>query len=534
MPKKHILFWLSFFACFQSRAQNLVPNPGFEEYISCPSATGKRQTSIISWMQATGGALDYFNRCSKAAGVPQNSAGKQDAKNGDAYIGIIAYHDKLRSYAQAELKQALIAGTIYHVEFSVCLAENSKYAVGNIGAFFSAEKIESKHETVYECSETIDDRGTKKVIYGLCKPQVRNSTSSFITDVDEWTTISGSFKAKGGEKYITIGNFYSTEGTPALQSNGKNPYAYYYVDDVALYQTGTKPEPFPRGGFIPEEAQAVYRNQPVANNETKKTAQSKMETKNASITTEYIALADNRAKTGEQKETLNTKTIREEKTEKVISKTGEKKTSKQPVKETQTEKSNQQDAEIMEAMIEKALAEKQTKESKAKKEAILKQSQQSDNNEPGNQSIVKLPSAASEGELEAMVEKALAEKMKQKTPEQQAKAKATILRQLYFEKNSAVILPESEDQLIMLAELMTENSEMKIEIAGHTDETGTEELNKQLSLQRAQAVVNFLIMLDIEPYRLSYKGYGSTRPLFNNDTPEGREKNRRVEFRVVQ
>ena len=80
---------------------------------------------------------------------------------------------------------------------------------------------------------------------------------------------------------------------------------------------------------------------------------------------------------------------------------------------------------------------------------------------------------------------------------------------------------------------MEENPSMQIEVRGHTDNTGDKAYNDQLSLSRARAVVNYLIDHGIESYRLKSRGYGSSRPLDSNETEEGRQQNRRVEFLIL-
>lgn len=500
MLKNNTTFCICLLACIQSQAQNLVPNPGFEEYITCPKETGKRQTNLISWTQPTAGAMDYFNRCSSTCGVPANSMGKQEPKNGDACIGLTLFHEKHRSYAQSELKQVLIAGNTYNVEFSVSLSEKSKYAIGNIGAYFTAAKLENKSEGVLECFETFDERGTKQVIAGLCKPQIRNASSSFISDTDEWITISGSFKARGGEKYIIIGNFYTSDGTKAMDMDGKNPNAYYYIDDVAIYQTGTKPEPFPSAGFIPEEG--ITRSNELVNTRIKKETLKK----------------ENSLPVSKQPATVGAKP---EPVKPEVTQTKPAPAPTQPDKPlivAEKKADEEKQAADREAIIEKQLAEKEKAETEQTVEEKLAALD------------IKTP--------EEQVEQMLSEKETQKKPEPlpaaQTKSKPTILRQLFFEKNSATILPESEDELIMLQDLLLSNPAMRIEISGHTDESGDEDMNKTLSVARAQAVSNFMQMLEIDASRMTCKGFGSSRPLFNNDTNEGREKNRRVEFRIIQ
>jgi len=109
-----------------------------------------------------------------------------------------------------------------------------------------------------------------------------------------------------------------------------------------------------------------------------------------------------------------------------------------------------------------------------------------------------------------------------------------VLRNIFFEFNSAELLAESTAELEILAAFMKENSSVKIEIEGHTDNIGKPAYNQQLSEQRAKAVYDFLISQGIEEKRLTYKGYGETQPMASNDTEDGRAQNRRTEFRIVE
>jgi outer membrane protein OmpA-like peptidoglycan-associated protein len=74
---------------------------------------------------------------------------------------------------------------------------------------------------------------------------------------------------------------------------------------------------------------------------------------------------------------------------------------------------------------------------------------------------------------------------------------------------------------------------MKIEISGHTDNSGSPVINAKLSTDRAKAVVDYLVKKGIDQSRLSHQGYGSDQPIADNATAAGKAKNRRVEFKVV-
>jgi outer membrane protein OmpA-like peptidoglycan-associated protein len=81
---------------------------------------------------------------------------------------------------------------------------------------------------------------------------------------------------------------------------------------------------------------------------------------------------------------------------------------------------------------------------------------------------------------------------------------------------------------------MKENGQIKIEISGHTDLTGTEPINLTLSEARAKTVVEYLVQNGIDRTRINFKGYGSSQPIADNTSASGRAKNRRVEFKILE
>ena len=110
---------------------------------------------------------------------------------------------------------------------------------------------------------------------------------------------------------------------------------------------------------------------------------------------------------------------------------------------------------------------------------------------------------------------------------------AVVLNNVFFESNSYELKNESKTELNTLIELLTKNPTLTIEIGGHTDNSGIEKDNQDLSQNRAKSVYDFLISKGIAATRLSYKGYASTKPLSDNKTAEGKAKNRRTEFIVT-
>ncbi len=107
------------------------------------------------------------------------------------------------------------------------------------------------------------------------------------------------------------------------------------------------------------------------------------------------------------------------------------------------------------------------------------------------------------------------------------------LKNIFFETDKFELLPRSYVELNKLLKLMQENSNMVIEIRGHTDIRGKNNYNKYLSRKRAKAVVLFLIDNGISPARMQYNGFGSDLPIAENTTSEGMQLNRRVEFKIL-
>lgn len=108
-----------------------------------------------------------------------------------------------------------------------------------------------------------------------------------------------------------------------------------------------------------------------------------------------------------------------------------------------------------------------------------------------------------------------------------------VLRNLYFEFDSYEFLPESLPELEKLFAFLNENPALSVEIGGHTDNTGSSAYNQALSEKRAEAVVKYLVEKGIPASKMSFKGYGFSKPVAPNDTEEGKQQNRRTEITVT-
>ncbi|MDA3953416.1 MAG: OmpA family protein [Bacteroidales bacterium] len=108
-----------------------------------------------------------------------------------------------------------------------------------------------------------------------------------------------------------------------------------------------------------------------------------------------------------------------------------------------------------------------------------------------------------------------------------------VLNNIFFETNKATIKVESTTELERLANLLIENPTIRLEISGHTDNVGSFRANQKLSESRAKSVVDYMVSKGVGSSRLEYKGYSFNQPIADNNTAEGRGKNRRVEFKVL-
>lgn len=228
-------------AAYPQTEQNLVFNPSFEEYRECPRKIDALGTLTIvdAWFQPTAGSADYFNVCgSRECGVPRNKLGVQHPHSGDGFCGIYCSKTDYREYLQTQLKEPLKAGKQYKVSFYVSLSEYSSGAVATIGALFTSERVSDTVRRVLMRKEVRHIApGVSQTVASYYEPQVVNDFNRVLDDTEGWMLVSGTFEAKGGEQFLTIGNFF-----PAPQSNLTDldsltyllPGAYYYIDDISL------------------------------------------------------------------------------------------------------------------------------------------------------------------------------------------------------------------------------------------------------------------------------------------------------------
>ena len=353
--ERYLLLFFFVLFTFICNGQNLVINPGFDiKTTGCP----KFNESInlcAGWIRSKTFSADYFHRCVPPnqrmnLGVPHNMFGYQEARSGDAYAGISFTNEALVS----RLIRPMVKDSIYKIEFFVNLSDSSNVGTRYLDMYISNRELRYRTDSRNLISNFLLDH----------PPQIQNPRDRYLIDTENWTSISGTYIAKGGEQYIAIGGFYPYHDSivHVLRSERtlKKSYrdwekhvGYYYVDDVSIIPIGMN-----------WQTNIYY-----------------------------------------------------------------------------------------------------------------------------------------------------------------------VLRYVFFDFDEIELVSESVDELTRLSDHLKKFPTYNINIKGHTDDFGTDEYNSVLSLNRAEAVVDWLINVgNIDPIRITYSGAGRHEPIADNETEEGRSFNRRVEF----
>jgi len=206
----------------QARLQtvNLVANGDFE--LALPSASTHPNNAAVSWsgIDTTFPAYYYIN-------WPTPPTGYQLARSGKAYIGTSFYSCNTcdRWYPRNRLKNNLESSISYCARYFVVNTNNNRVAIDAYGLY-----------SVDSSLDTITTYG-KHLVY--LNPQVQHPSGNIITDTLNWTAISGTFVAQGGEKYLVLGNFLSNAATNTLLINTPTYVTMFndiYIDDVSLIE----------------------------------------------------------------------------------------------------------------------------------------------------------------------------------------------------------------------------------------------------------------------------------------------------------
>jgi OmpA-OmpF porin, OOP family len=214
-----------------AQAQNLVRNGGFELFRACPGDYSQDPAEFYAtdWSSATAGTPDYFNACSHGeADVPHNWAGTAEPYEGVGYAGLylwMANGKNYREYLQTQLDQRLMKDSLYYIEFYYKLSSYSKYSIDRIGLLLTDSILRLTNDRVVNLPPT----------FSVVKD------SALTKETGLWEEGRFVYKARGGEQFLTIGNFFEDFATRHYKIQFRptpQPMlaeaAYYYVDEVRV------------------------------------------------------------------------------------------------------------------------------------------------------------------------------------------------------------------------------------------------------------------------------------------------------------
>ena len=526
-------------------------------------------------------------------GASDNRLGQQAAFKGDGYAGIITYQNdktsgfslknmtvvetegygKYSEYITTKLDASLTAGKSYKFTYYVSLAENSGYAVSGFGAHFSKDAMKQKSNA-----------------YIMTTPQV--ITSNVVDSKSNWTEISGTFTATGGEQYVTIGVFNEPTSSKAVAGgNGVNGIrAYYFVDGVSI-GSGVPEKDSDKDGLSDavEASLGTNPNNPDSDGDglndgeevtgvdspsTKIVASMKSDPKNPCdpIKTGGDCDADGDGLTNAQEAKLGTDPNNPDSDgDGVNDKMDEcptvKGTEKGCPKIDNTGVDSDKDG-LSDAMETKIGTNPKNPDSdgdglndgeeflgKDQASTKLVSTKKSDPKDPcdpistgltcdpdgdglTNAQEATLGSNPTNPDTDGDGVKDGADNCPLDPGTVAAKGcalDADLLAQIkaaseniYFNSGKSTIKTESYPDLDKLAAILMAHPEVKASIEGHTDSQGDNTMNLNLSKARAKAAKDYLIQKGVKADHLSSEGYGETRPVADNGTSAGRAKNRRV------
>ncbi len=219
---RELILMLFLFVGTFSHSQNLFPNPGFEEVIGCPGASVFLQ-NVKAWHKISDhkGTPDQFYGDCDYNGLNNSMAPGQKPFDGIGYVGCFAYGSDLREYFTAELISPMLKDSVYEIEFYVLPASGYGTMINSFGVHFSY----------------MEPRGNNDLKAIPLEEHVGNRSGRIISDTVNWTKISGKYKAKGGEYFVTFGNFRTDIATKSLMIKEnciRSDRSYMLVDGVSL------------------------------------------------------------------------------------------------------------------------------------------------------------------------------------------------------------------------------------------------------------------------------------------------------------
>lgn len=220
-----------------SRAQNLVVNPSFEEHTSCPTGANATTyhntiTLVTGWGTPTISS-DYFHVCGDEwTGVPSNHLGYayQYPQNGDAYAGFSLWSGSwgipgnAAEYLEGSLSSPLEQDSFYLVELYASLHDNSRIATDEFSLLFT--------DTFFSMPSAISGMFTSLII--AAAPQLNNRPGYFLANQEAWMPLRWVYKARGGERYFTMGVFRPSDEIHWVEIREFGRPTYIFIDDVRI------------------------------------------------------------------------------------------------------------------------------------------------------------------------------------------------------------------------------------------------------------------------------------------------------------
>ncbi len=232
--KKLLLTIVLVYSCLSTFAQNLIPNPSFEDFTECPSAHEQIQLAF-PWKNLTL-STDYYNACNSDnfISVPYNFGSFQYAKTGDAYGGFALFtidnepDFNQRDYMVTPLTLNLEKDSFYTIEFFINRSNRSHAACDCLDIW------------LLDSTELVIPNPLFNGFIENATPQLHSPKDFFLVDTLNWIRLGWTYQANGSENMIIIGNFNTDEATNYIETDGSDFSAYYYIDDVTVKKISKK------------------------------------------------------------------------------------------------------------------------------------------------------------------------------------------------------------------------------------------------------------------------------------------------------
>jgi outer membrane protein OmpA-like peptidoglycan-associated protein len=581
----YILIVFFVLAGIDTSAQNLVLNYNFDNAFTCPHhyTTTAVKELVPHWTNPNKGTPDHFHACSDSlAGVPDNFAGFIYPFDGRAYVGLIlrevfdSTHKNVqgvsREYLQTRLTEPMMRNKLYCVSLYYAHASRSAYAVDALGVAITRDQIRTR------------DPGNI-----VQMPQVINRPGRIMNNKESWKELCGVYRARGNEKYLTIGNFLNNEYTRFEKNLDEMTdstfiYAYYYIDAVRVFEIENHFE----CGCSEEDS---FGMDMMADNYDPKTGYNslnytrRLEEDMASMTELGDGNADDLLSDGSLSDSDGDGNADDLLSDGSLSDSDGDGNADDLLSDGSLSDSDGDADNLLsdgslsdsdgDGNADDLLSDGSLSDSDGNADDLLSDGSLSDSDGDGNADDLLSDGSLSDSDGDGNADDLLSDGSlsdsdgddnadktdvlysgdfdgREQVPgsgfynpyahlssEISDEAFETIkigdsfrLNRIFFEFNSAELLTPSFIELDRLSEILINRENILIEIHGHTDNIGSTSYNRRLSNRRAEAVYDYLHEKGVGKHQMKYKGFGSSEPVADNETNQGRSENRRVEIMI--